>query len=130
MTTPERLRRRQRIEGTFLLIIGVLWALSTLWFRYQDIEQRECLATNFGRFNDALTVRGELTEREAEATRMESQAERTLFADVFSSTTAAESRAAYAAYLDRLEEVDALRAEIRQARKETPIPDFPAGTCD
>lgn len=144
MTTPERLRRRQRIEGAFIVVIGVLLVVSTLWFRHQDDEQRACIGENFADMSAALEARGLLAERETDLNRREaraqfaeSKANRVFYRDAFASTTEADIFEAYGDYRARLERIDRTRAEIkaeRQAvnkeRKDNPIPAFPRGACD
>lgn len=143
MTTPERFRRRQRIEGTFLVIIGLLLIVSTLWFRHQDEEQRACIGENFIDLSASLTRRGELAERDAQLNRRESRAQfreskanRIFYRDAFASTSDAGVFEAYGDYRVRIAAIDATRVKIkaeRQAinkeREENPLPEFPRGTC-
>lgn len=143
MTTPERLRRRQRIEGTFLVIIGLLLIVSTLWFRYQDHQQRTCLATNFGNLRSALEVRGDLANRDSRANRLETAAARIearslnkFLVAAFAATDQSGVLEAYGDYrvsvmkaAEIRERVDRRREQIRKEREGTPIPAFPEGTC-
>lgn len=144
MTTPERLRRRQRIEGTFLVIIGILLVVSTLWFRHQDEQQRACFTTKFSELTSNLSARGALASREARAalqesraTRLESRANSDFYRQAFAATSTEDVFEAYAQYRvtlatvnEKRAKVTEKRAEIKREREANPIPDFPEGTCD
>jgi hypothetical protein len=133
VTTPERLRRRQRIEGALLILVGLAMILQGYYFGIQDRDQRECLARNFQELSTALNVRSDLVARETDATRR-----------IWSTYTRA------AGYLEdnptgelppkkraklQTELVAALlnyQSEIKditRERKENPVPPYPAGEC-
>lgn len=128
MTTPERFRRRQRIEGTFLVIIGLLLVVSTLWFRHQDEQQRACLSRNFSELSEALTSRASFAEAESRAIRAESRANRRFYRDAFSAKTEADVFDAYGDYRVRIERIDQRRDRLKQEREANPIPEFPRGS--
>lgn len=144
MTTPERFRRRQRIEGAFLIFIGLTIIISTAYFRSADTAQRACLADNFGALSTTLNARGELARKdtkvnliEADATRLESRANNDFYKEAFAATSDAGVFDAYGGYRVTLAEVNRMRAKVdrRRAhiaaeREAHPIPGFPAGTCD
>lgn len=115
MTTPERLKRRQLIEGAMLIVIGLLMIVQSWYFNGQGREQRECLAENFAALSEALEVRSELTDRETAAARRFNTAELRVDSDE-----------EYLAELQRYsDEIDAVRRE----RKENPLPPYPVGEC-
>jgi hypothetical protein len=144
MTTPERLRRRQRIEGTFIALIGIFLVLSSLYSRHQYSTQRDCMAVNFGQLTDSLTARADLAAREAkvsrlesEATRLESRANNQFYKRAFAATDRSAVFAAYGKYRVRMAEVADMRATVDRRRLHlsakrdaNPIPAFPAGTCE
>lgn len=116
MTTPQRLKRRQMIEGTALLILGVFTVLITMYFRAEDVEQRECVAKQIAAIGKTFTVRASLAEDESSATRQ-----------VIRESLTAQSREdlekARDTYFLELGRIDAARARAK-------IPPFPPGTCD
>lgn len=116
MTTPQRLKRRQMIEGTALLILGVFTILMTMYFRAQDMEQRECVASQIQAIGNTLTKRGNLLEDESDATRQ-----------VIREALTAQDREA----LEQARDTYFLElGRIDAAREKTKIPPFPPGTCE
>lgn len=130
MTTPERLRRRQRIEGTFLVVIGVLMLLQFQYFQHQDAKQRACLVDIVAEQNDAMSRRGDIASQDATVNAEESTATRTLIVDVFAAKSREEAQAAFAAAQEKWVAVDKRRQQVAAARRSNPIPDFPDGKCD
>lgn len=101
MTTPERLKRRQLIEGAMLIVIGLLMIAQSWYFNAQGREQRECLQRNFTALSEALDVRSALTDRETAAAQRLNTAELRVTSD-----------AEYLAELQRYsDEIDAVRRE-------------------
>lgn len=130
MTTPERLRRRQRREEILLIVLGILVGLTAIYFHGQDVKQRECIAENAATLNTVLTKRGELADQESRANRAESAATRQLIIDAFASETRQEAFAAFRRAQEGWAEVDKDRQRIARQREANPIPDFPEGICD
>lgn len=152
MTTPERLRARQRRELRAIVVIGILLVglgaaqLATyVHFKQLDQRQRSCIAQNLGGLIGSLTVRGEIASRESRAARLESRANRLesralnqeFLPRAFAATTQTEVFEAYGAYRVQLSKVNAMRAKVDNRRQQikvdragTPIPDFPAGRCE
>lgn len=130
MTTPERLRRRQRREEILLILLGIVVGAVSIYFHQQDVDQRTCIASNFSSLSDALDKRGELAERESRVNAAESSATRRLIIDAFASDSRQEAFTAFRKAQRRWERVDHERARIAHQRAENPIPNFPEGTCD
>lgn len=116
MTTPERLRRRQLIEGTLLILIGLVMIWQIWYFNSQDREQRECVADKFQELTIALDKRGDLIERESYLNERVNLAE-----------LRAKSSDEFVRMLkDYQTDIDLIREE----RRENPVPPFPIGVCD
>jgi multidrug resistance efflux pump len=116
VTSPERLRRRQRIEGSLLLALGIFTILVSIYFRGQDAAQRECINTYIAANSDTSAVRSKLVERESQATRR-----------LLLRGTSVESREEFQKV--RAQYVRAIAA-IDKARRENPVRPFPEGICD
>lgn len=130
MTTPERLRRRQRIEGTLLVILGVIMLIQFNYFQGQDEKQRECLFQVVQSQNQVLSLRGELARQDSEINADESAATRGLIVAVFAAKGKDDALAAFADAQQQWNAIDERRQDVRKARRENPIPDLPEGTCD
>lgn len=130
MTTPERFRRRQRIEAALLVLMAIGFILQNRYFNHLNEQSRACLADNFSALATNLTARSEIASAEARTTRAESRANRQFYRDAFASESEAEVFDAYAAYRIRIEKIDQRRDRIAQERADNPIPAFPAGSCD
>lgn len=129
MTTPERLRRRQRREEILLILLGIAVGIVSVYFHGQDVKQRRCIAENTSQLNTVLSKRGELAEQESTANKAESAATRKLIIDAFASESREEALAAFAKAQERWAAVDHDRDRIARQRDENPIPDFPEGIC-
>lgn len=116
MTTPERFRRRHRIEGGVLIALAIFTILMGGYFRSADIAQRECVADQIGMLTESLTVRAEVAARE-------SKNQNGVILNVARADTPEEFRAALNAFIKE-------QCAIDEARKSNPVPPFPAGTCD
>lgn len=116
MTTPERLRRRQRIEGTILLILGVFTILVSIYFRGQDAAQRECINSYISASSETSAIRSKLVEQESRATRR-------LLLKGTSAETRAEFQQARVQYVKSIKAIDQMRAA-------NPLRPFPEGICD
>ena len=116
MTTPERFRRRQRIEGAVLIILGLLMLGQALYFNAADSRQRACVNDNFHELSLVLQRRADLVDRETEAARRVNLAE-----------LAVDTEAEFLYELRRYKrEID----QIQQARSRNPLPPYPVGECD
>lgn len=115
MTTPERLRRRQLIEGTILIILGILMILQAWYFHHNDIIQKKCLAAQITAVTKSYTARAVITQRDSEAKTK-------VIREVAMSKTGPEVRAA-------LDEFIRTQNQIDTDRRNHPVPPFPPGTC-
>lgn len=69
MTTPERLRRRQRAEGAILILLAIFTVLQAIYFNEQDQRQRQCIHTEVANLSESLNARAELVRKESEASQ-------------------------------------------------------------
>ena len=116
MTTPERLRRRQRIEGTALILLGVFTILMSLYFRGEDARQRTCLTDQFHQLSETLTTRGELVSRDSRSTTR-------VILDVARASDKKQVRESLDRYI-------AQQARLDLQRRQNPLPPFPEGACE
>jgi hypothetical protein len=116
MTTPERLRRRQRIEGTFLIIIGVLMLVQALYFQHQDNVQRRCIQDQFSKLAKSYTARANINERD-------SKAKTKVIMGVASAPDQATVTHALQDYVVEQQQID-------KDREANPVPPFPLGRCE
>jgi hypothetical protein len=134
MTTPEKLRRRQRIEGVVVILLAIFTVVQGVAFSLEDRDQQRCVEEKFGELSVALDARADLTERETEATRrvwrvyakaagLASQDSSNELSPEQENRLRAELVAALLNYQD---EARAIQAE----RKENPLPPYPIGSCD
>ena len=116
MTTPERLRARQRRE-TILVVVAILLSCGTTVVSTQrDNDREKCVARAFQDLSQVLSTRGALAERD-------SQNVNHVLTVAANATESEELRTA-------LDDYKRERAAINQAREDSPIPKFPTGKCE
>lgn len=115
MTTPERLRRRQRRESAFIAVLAFALCASVVYFDHLDENRSECLSSFIESDNDTSTVRSGLVEAESKATRK-----------VIKAALSAESREGLLAARD---EYIASLARIDMGRENNPVERFDPATC-
>lgn len=133
MTTPENLKRRQLVEGALLIAVGLAMLWQGWYFAGEGREQRECLADNFQELSVALDARANLADRET----AQNQALWGIYAEaagLVRDDPTAELKPEDQAKLQRelvaqLLEYQDVMAGIREERRETPLPPYPAGVC-
>ena len=114
MTTPERFRRRQRVEGIAVLVIGALLLVQAWYFQDQDKEQRECIRDQVQSVVNTLTARSGLAQRESDNT-----------ARVLTAAADADEQTDFRRVLD---EYKLEQERITNAREANPIK-YPTGEC-
>lgn len=116
MTTPENFRRRQRVEGTALIVLGLWIAFWTYHSSERDEDIVQCLENKVTALGATSSARGGLVELETEATRK-----------VIQGSNEVKSQREF----DQLiKDFNASIRSIQQIRKATPVPPYPAGSCD
>lgn len=116
MTTPERLRRRQRIEGSLLIFLAICMLLQAWYFHSQDNDQKSCIAQQFHKSSVVQAARGKLVERD-------SAAKTEVIKEIAKAKTKEDVRNALDEYL-------VTQTKIDSDRKDHQIPPFPPGKCD
>lgn len=119
MTTPERLRRRQRIEGTALLIVGILFSTFSYVNEKRDDAQEHCLTDQITKLTGAIEARGEINAANSQATKT-----------VILGVATAAGSDDYAAVGEALRQYVTDIDEVEKSRRDTAIPPFPNGKCD
>jgi len=146
MTTPERFRRRQLIEGSVLIMLAVFIALQSVAFNLQSRDQQKCLEQSFSELNRALVSRSTLA---TESNRLKDQNAQ-LTADQFDWLLAlfvtsasnphptekerAELRERFLretkAFQDQRADLKKQIAVVTEEQADHPLPPYPAGKCD
>lgn len=116
VTTPERLRRRQRIESFLVTVTIVLTVITGIYFNRQNQKQNECMAMQFHELSVTLNARADLTRREADAV-----------AKVLITAANAKTGDQVA---ESLREYNKTRTQIAKERADNPLPKFPTGRCE
>lgn len=123
MTTPERLRRRQRFEGAGLAFLGVMVVVSTIASDARDDDQdkafRECITDQVRGIGSYLDERSTTTEATNDTITKVILGVATTFPrnDLEGLSDALD------AYIDDQKQIKALR-------ENTPVPKFPSGRCE
>lgn len=117
MTTPERLRRRQRIEGTLLVIMGALLAVSTYVNDRRDDNVQNCITEQVTGLTNSLNARAKLTDPRAKSV-----------SDLIDRLLKANGDQAEG--LRAVEDYRKKQAQLAKLTKAHPIPPFPNGKCD
>lgn len=123
MTTPERLRRRQRLESLGIAILAVALVVASLWFNgrqseldKQQLAQQKCLSTYISVNSETSAIRSRLVERESETTRR-------FLLDATNVKTREDFQRVRREYAASLRKID-------KARADNPIRPLPKGVCD
>lgn len=129
MTTPEKLRRRQRVEGAFLVFLALFTLGYGVWDSKQNERQDQCMADQFRQASEAQTVRAELAEEQtALGLKVDDNQDR-LVRELAASQSREESLLALTKFQRTNSRLNSQEATLLEKRKNTPIPEFPEGTC-
>lgn len=115
MTTPERLRRRQRIEGIVLILLAIFTTLQAVYFSIQNNEQNDCVATVVTKLNRNFEAR-------AKVTQADSDVKKRAITHAFEAQTREQFLRVKAQYLAEQKRIDL-------ERKQHPVPPLPPGRC-
>jgi CHASE1-domain containing sensor protein len=125
VTTPERLRRRQRIESVLVVIVIVLSCLSTTWLMNRQKSTQQCLEESVQDLTNALQVRSTSTNQllgDVAGLVLEPNPDETTQANAF--------RDLLVQYQTDNAEFDRRENKLVNLRAQTPYPDYPDGKCD
>jgi hypothetical protein len=108
VTTPEKLRRRQKRNAWAVGLLCLALVLTFAYFRHRAAEQDSCLSRFYANQTETSKIRARLATREFHATRH-------IIRGAFRADTEAEALDAFATYTDQLRKVDAgkLRHPLR-----------------
>lgn len=134
MTTPERFRRRQIVEGVILILLAIFSVGQTVAFQNEDSDQRECFEQKFSELTVALDARSDLAGRESRASQniwdVWARAAGIVKDDPTEPITGPQQEQlqrdlvkALLAYQDTMD-------SVREERKDNPYPPYPVGICD
>lgn len=134
MTTPERLKRRQTILASLVIVMGLTLILQSLYFRDQDVKQRDCLSTTMEQLTDSLEARSVGIENETRAThriwKVYTQAAKDLRRTGAKQLPQSQKDRLQGRLIEALLHYDAVVNRVQQEREKNPIPPYPEGTCD
>lgn len=143
MTTPEKFRRRQRIEGVLLVVLGLFTVGYVLYDSHEAHRRDDCVAEAFHDFSTSLSVRSDLTVKtdrlQLRAEKLQDQAifiNKRVVEDVSAAQDQDDVAAAFVRFNRADDHVDALSdqldkriARVTTKRVKTSIPPFPSGKC-
>lgn len=115
MITPEKQRRRERMLGAGMVVLGLGIAYNSHHIEKQGDEFQECITQQVQALTTAMDARANLNEAESAATRR-------VILTVATSSSRDEFREALAAYVR-------VQDEIEKQRRDNPVPAFPDGRC-
>lgn len=116
MTTPERFRRRQRIEALAVVIVGLFSVWSGWHFDQQQKDQQDCIERKFSEFTTTLKLRGNLTTQQLNQFK-------NLIDGALESTTPQDFEPVKKQY-------NRTSARIARIKANHPIQAYPNGACD
>jgi hypothetical protein len=116
VTTPERLRRRQRRESAFIAVLAVALCVVVFVYRSREAADDRCFDAFLQNQTETSKIRSELAERE-------SRAERVVIRGAGKVSSREEFEALIGYYNSEL-------AAIDKERKANPVKEFTRETCD
>lgn len=152
MPNSERTLRRLRRLGIIVAVLGLFTVASAVYFQIRQDRTDACVEKKIDAVNESFSARSDAGRQDRASSRRESQARniesqairrvllalgRALEGDPIDPAEVAVLKDRLAAYDITAEEVRAelvaVRAERRETRadrRDTPVPDFPAGSCE
>ena len=115
MTTPERLRARQRRESAFIALLAIALVVVVVMYRIREAADDRCFEAYIATQSETSKLRSQLVEQESLATRH-------IISGAFEIKTREEWEALHKQYVISL-------ARIDRAREENPVPTFDADSC-
>lgn len=116
MISPERQRRRERMLGVGMVVLGIATLLNVRADAIQGNEFRACILSQVHGITDSLNARYALIDDDRAATRR-----------VILSVALSDDRTEFRKALDNYTLV---QNDISQRLKDHPVPPFPNGKCE
>lgn len=116
MTTPERFRRRQRIEEGIMIVLAAAMVVQTAYFHGQTDSQQKCLQKTVHELTTTLDARANLSDRDSKNT-----------SEMILAVSTAKTPQDFQRILYKYK---ATYQAIQQDRKEHPVPPYPPGSCN
>jgi len=152
MPNSERTLRRLRRLGVIVFVLGVFTVGSAVYFQYRQNHTDACVESKIDAVASTFAARGKASDADAALDRRESSARsaesratrrvllslnKALREDEVDPAAVAELKKRLAAYdvvasdvKDELASVRVERREVRQDRRDNPVPEFPPGSCE
>ncbi len=152
MPNSERTLRRLRRLGIIVAVLGVFTILSAVYFQYQQHRIDACVERKVDGLTSSFNARAVNADKDRAASRRESAARseesratrrvllalnKALRGDDVDPAAIDELKRRLAAYdvvagdvRAELAAVREARRDLRQERRDHPVPDFPAGSCE
>lgn len=115
MTTPERIRRRQRREQWFIAVLALALVAGVIYFRNRQDTTVACVVQYAQSQSDSQRIRSGLVSRESQAVRR-----------VILGVRDVDTREEYRALFDRYERS---LHRIDSGRRRHPVPEFDLQAC-
>lgn len=144
MTTPEKVRRRQRIEIGLVVVVAVGSILYGVFNEREEDVREQCIVEAFAASSKIDRARSKITDRAVEVQeRADGVKDRrltaleTLVTDAFAAETPDEALQAFARFnqtkeelVKRRENVQDAKARLVERRENARPPKFPDGKCE
>ena len=134
MTTPERFRKRQLVEGLVLMLLAIFTVIQSVYFSVQNRDQQECFERKFTELNKSLIIRGKLGGKETHAERqiwmVYARAAGLIKDPEHPHLDPKDRQQLNSELVKALLNYKEVTTEIQQDRKEHPLPPYPLGACN
>lgn len=130
MTTPEKFRRRQRVEGALLLALAFTTIIYGVWDSGQSRDRDRCMAESFRSAGHYQVVRAELAEESTNLRLRVDDLQSRVFTSFERGTTADEFYTVLEDFQDKYSELEAEQRALLKERKRANPPEFPDGKCE
>lgn len=134
MTTPEKLRRRQLVEGALLIAIGIGMLVQSAYFAGRDEAQNNCMSGSFRELSSALDARSDLNQRETSQNKalwlIYADAAGLVKDDPTKPLSKADQQRLQRQLVAQLLEYRRVIGQIERERQDNPVPPYPEGRCE
>lgn len=130
MTTPEKFRRRQRIEGVFLILLALASVGYGLWDSSEQRQRDDCLVESFRAAGEHQAERARLGEETTALHLAIDNEQSKVFTQLRRGISAEELFTLLEEFQEENARLDEEQRALLQEREETLAPPFPDGTCE